>query len=119
MWHVAVALSEALRSVWRPNAMVEAQPIRWCTESKVDARSYYRPMGRLIWRDVSALRGSDNPRDRGRRGRVARRTITMGDRQPWYDNCVMVDVLGSDHDGCIIALTFTDDVYATCLIKKE
>ena len=31
----------------------------------------------------------------------------------------MVDVLGSDHDGCIIDLTFTDDVYATCLIEKE
>ncbi|XP_044335752.1 geraniol 8-hydroxylase [Triticum aestivum] len=97
------ASPEAVRSVWCPNAVADMQPLRWCTEAKVNA----------AWTS-----GNANMARHARRGR---RAVTVGEAEshsPAHHivhrsgrrNCIVMDVTGSSQDGSIIDPTSTGTV---------
>jgi hypothetical protein len=110
---VVVASLETVRSVWRPNAATDGQPLRWRSEA-MDA-----PW--VLSSDANMGRRARHARQRTWEAATALAAVDVGEaeshssaprmaHQSGHRNRIMVDVHGSSQDGSVIDPTSTGTV---------
>lgn len=112
---IVAASPEAVRSVWRPNAVADAQPLRWHADDEAIRDPSAEGMARRARRARQRAREAAVDVDETESDSPAPRRMAYN---PGRRSRVMVDV-ASDHDGSVVDLTSTGDVQATGSDEEE